>query len=443
LTASCKGQLPNPSPRFLSTEGVGLMLIVFAGMAAALDSFATNQLEMLPLVVGLILLLIKRSRKDPLSIGFLFLLFMSLRIYLHTDARYFPWEITLNDYILVLIAFVAAFRVKASEWKLFFTLFSIFVPLASVVSLQIHGAENPEETFTVGALSIQQTSFLIGTCFTISMSFLWNGLSQKRVAKQKFLVIAAWLLVSLLNGFLVVQTKSRAGLGLPMISVAAVVLAVSLPRLNRSVDALILRFSSVRQVARIKIGFALAVLSALGVAVWAFLAQTYASPENLSNDLHRLYLLRCYLGAVFTSTYRFIYGLGFTNTSTWLCDEGLHHGLTHAHNVFAQVAADNGFFALIGLILIAVLLARFAWKLVARLPSPTVLASLAAALYCFLFLQVEGGWGKITYLQALIGLVTASLTMTFDPSKSGTTATTQGVPSLLEGEPSAASIPPQ
>jgi len=403
-------------------------------MATALDSFMTNQLEMLPLIGGLILLLVKRSGKDPLSIGFLFLLMLSLRIYLHTDARYFGWEITLNDYILVLISFVAAFQLKASLWKLFFTLFAIFVPLASVVTLQIHGVENPGENFAVGALSIQQTAFLIGTCFTISMSCLWNGLNQKRSAKRKLLIVATWLCVSLLNGFLVVQTQSRAGLGLPMISIGAVVLAVSLPGINRSVDRLIQRFAPARQVLRVKIGLALALLSGLGIAVWAFLVQTYASPENLSNDLHRLYLLRCYFGAMFSGSNRFLYGLGFTNTSTWLCDEGLHRGLTHAHNIFAQVAADNGFFAMLGLIVIAILLLRLAWKLIAKLPSPTVLASLTTALYCFLFLQVEGGWGKTTFLQALIGLVMASLTMTVDRPSLARAAISPDLPIPLNNE---------
>jgi hypothetical protein len=409
-------------------------------MATALDSFITNQLEMLPLIGGLILLLVKRSGKDPLSIGFLFLLVLSLRIYLHTDARYYGWEITLNDYILALISFVAAFQLKASLWKLFFTLFAIYVPLASVVTLLIHGVDNPGENFTVGALSIQQTAFLIGTCLTISMSFLLNGLNQKRSAKRKLLIVVTWLCVSLLNGFLVVQTQSRAGLGLPIISIVAVVLAVSLPSLNRSVDGLIQRVAPARQVLRVKISLALALLSGLGLAVWAILAQTYASPENLNNDLHRLYLLRCYFGAMFSSPNRFLYGLGFTNTSTWLCDEGLHRGLTHAHNIFAQVAADNGFFAMLGLIVVAVLLLRLAWKLMTKLPSPAVLASLTTALYCFLFLQVEGGWGKTTFLQALIGLVMASLTMTVDPPSLARATTTSGLPNPLTSEVPLASV---
>lgn len=403
------------------------MLILLAGVATVLDSSPTSQMEMLPLMAGLILLLIKSIGKTPLTIGFLFLLVMSLRAYLHTDARYFPWEITLYDYVLVLTSFVAAFRIKASMWKLFFTTFSVSVSIAGLFALILSGAERLEESFTVGSLSTQQTALLIGTCFTISLSFLWNALNQNRSGKRKLMIVVAWLCISSLNGFLIVQTHSRAGLDLAIISVVVVVLVDAVPGLNKSVDSLIQHYCSVRQAMRIKTCLILATLSALGLAGWPLIAEAYLSQEGLSNIRNRLSLLRCFFGAMFTSLNRFVYGLGFTNTSTWLCDEGARPSLIHSNNIFAQVAADNGFFAMTGLIIVAALLAIIAWKLVDRLPCPIVLASLTTTLYCFLFLQVDGGWSKTTFLQSLIGLLMSSLTMGVDQPVFTTFASTPGV----------------
>ncbi|QPN57720.1 hypothetical protein I1E95_06515 [Synechococcus sp. CBW1107] len=415
------------SPCCLSSEAVGFILIVFAGVATALDSFLINQMEMLTLMAGLILLLIKSSGRTPLSIGFMFLLVMSLRIYLHTDARYFPRETTLNDYVLVLTSFVAAFRVKASMWRLFFSAFSAFVPIACISVLILHGGERLGGSFAFGELSTQQSALIIGTCLTISLSFLWNALSQRRSGMQKLVIVIAWFSISLLNCFLMVQTHSWAGLVLAIISVVAVVLVDALPSLSQSVDALIHHYSSGRQVVRIKTGFMLITLSAIGVASWSFISEAYSSQENLSNILSRLNLLKCFFGSMFTNQNRFIYGLGFTNTSTWLCGEGAFPSGIHSNNMFAQVAADNGFFAMICLIIVSLLLARMAWRLVNRLSSPTELASLTSAIYCFLFLQVDGGWSKTTFLQSLIGLLMASLTMVFDQPVFSALPTTGGM----------------
>ena len=130
------------------------------------------------------------------------------------------------------------------------------------------------------------------------------------------------------------------------------------------------------------------------------------------NGQHRLYLLQCFFGALFTGNNRFIYGLGFTNTSTWLCEDvGLHEGLTHAQNMFAQVAADNGFFALLGLGVICILLMRRSWQLTAWYRQPVTIVSVTSVLYIFLSLQIEGGWSKATFLQAMIGTFVGSLTM--------------------------------
>ena len=84
------------------------------------------------------------------------------------------------------------------------------------------------------------------------------------------------------------------------------------------------------------------VLSLTFYVVW----RIYSDSENQLSDLNRLYLLRCYFGALFSGSNRFIYGMGFTNASNYQCqDAGIIEDLSsHAHNIFAQLAADNGFF---------------------------------------------------------------------------------------------------
>lgn len=411
--ASTHPVAPDP-PRERILDGFGLLLVVLAGMAAALPSFLPNDLEMLPLMGGLIVLLLNRSRREPLILGFLFLLMISLRIYLLRDNRYFSWEITLSDYLLILIAFAAGFRLRAAAWTLFLQLFALLLPVAGLVAWLGHPQAATGQPFAAGQLSIQQTSFLFGSAAAVSLAFLGHRLSLARAARSP-LPLLGWAGLTAVNGWLVLQTESRAGLGLPLLSLLAVQLLLRRRALTAGIDGWIVR----RFPARPRRARALLLLAALllgAAALAAFLVRLYASRENLSNDAQRLYLLQCYFSAPFSSFNRFLYGLGFTNTSGWLCDGGPQPGLTHAHNIFAQVAGDNGFLTLLGLIGATLLLLRQARRLAAGRRDPVVPACLTLALYGLLFLQVEGGWGKVTFLQALLGLIAASLTMRLPPA---------------------------
>jgi O-antigen ligase len=123
-------------------------------------------------------------------------------------------------------------------------------------------------------------------------------------------------------------------------------------------------------------------------------------------------MLHCYFLAPFNGHNRVIYGMGFTNASQTLCKEiGLIKGTTHAHNIFAQVAADNGLFALVAILAIAVWLLKRILRLATTNNHPVVLASASLNLYILLVLQIEGGWGKVTFIQAMMGLTFGSLTL--------------------------------
>jgi hypothetical protein len=126
----------------------------------------------------------------------------------------------------------------------------------------------------------------------------------------------------------------------------------------------------------------------------------------------RLALLRCFLVAAFENLNRFLYGVGFTNSSTWLCREiNPGSGMIQADHLPAQVAADNGALTLLGLGFVLFLLLRQGWRLSGRLPDPVLLAALSAALYSLLVLQVDAGWARNTFLQALLGFQLGALTL--------------------------------
>jgi O-antigen ligase len=399
------GQLAQP-------DIIAAFLLLLAAMLSPLDPFLENQHEMIPLMAGLVLLLASHSKEQPIKIAYLALLMLTMRIYLHSDERYGPDEITLSDYILLITAFAAAFRLKSGFWKLFFPLTAIYLPLAGCLSLFLHNLYTVNENFAAGNLSINQTAFLFGACLTLSLSFLCNAISQQRSWPQRSLLTGAWLLISMLTIFLLLQTQSRAGIGIPVVSLLLLLLFGHGKQINAAIDARLSRWAPNLHPRRLRF-----LLMGLAVGLAATFTGTvlfkiYSSQQNRESDLHRLYLLRCYLSAMFTGNNRLIYGMGFTRASDDLCKNvGIIEGTTHAHNIYAQVAADNGLFAMLLLVGISFLLFRVGSRRLGQIDNPLILASLTFSLYCFFFFLVEGGWAKVSFLQAFIGLALGSMTM--------------------------------
>ena len=350
------GQLAQP-------DIIAAFLLLLAAMLSPLDPFLENQHEMIPLMAGLVLLLASHSKEQPIKIAYLVLLMLTMRIYLHSDERYGPDEITLSDYILLITAFAAAFRLKSGFWKLFFPLTAIYLPLAGCLSLFLHNLYTVNENFAAGNLSINQTAFLFGACLTLSLSFLCNAISQQRSWPQRSLLTVAWLLISMLTIFLLLQTQSRAGIGIPVVSLLLLLLVGHGKQINAAIDSRLSRWAPNLHPRRLRF-----LLMSLAVGLAATFAGTvlfkiYSSQQNRESDLHRLYLLRCYLSAMFTGNNRLIYGMGFTRASDDLCKNvGIIEGTTHAHNIYAQVAADNGLFAMLLLVGISFLLLRVGFR---------------------------------------------------------------------------------
>ncbi len=402
---------PGPDRRPLLDLTAALLIVVGGGLSVLIP-YQGNHHELIPMVAGLALLLVVHGKKQPIKIAYLALLLLAMRIYLFGDERNEGWEIVFGDYILVVISFAASYRLSSGFWKLFFPILSSFLPVAALATFLIHGLKPGEVYYAVGDLSINQTSFLFGACLTISLCFLWNSIAKGRSSRRHLILVLGWLAVSGMNVILVLMTNSRSGLGLPFISFFMVLCLGHGRRLLKSANAFFQHRFMFMSARRTKIALvALLLILALSLTFYV-VAGIYSDYENQLSDLNRLYLLRCYFGALFSGSNRFIYGMGFTNASNYLCkDAGIIGDLSHAHNIFAQVAADNGFFALLLTVMIAISLARTGFTRLSSIANSQIFSSITLALYCLLYLQVEGGWGKVSLLQVLIGLSFGSLTM--------------------------------
>lgn len=414
-----------PRPRaWLGTAA--LVLLGCAPAVAVLQPARPELLEQLPLIGGLVLLLLSGSRRQPLRLVVLWLLLLNLRGLVRDDGRYGGWEISPDDYLLIGAAFAAAYRQSQRHWQLFLGLFALATPLAGLAAwlpqLADQLAGGPAAPLAAGALSINQSAFLFGASLTANGSLLTGALLSGRAATafpaQEPILQAGgwwprlsrwlglgwqlgiwgWLFGSGLSLLLVLATGSRGGLAIAVLATGLPVLVWGWPRLAVWASRLgpVLPWGVVAGVAGLLL---------VGIQ------RMYAVSENTISDLNRLLLARCYFSSLFSGHNRLIHGMGFGRTIEYCRPSLLIPSNSHAHNLFAQVAGDSGLFALLFLLAIVAWLMRCGWRLRPRLPEPVILAALSLGLYVLLFLQIEGGWGKQTTLQMLVGLLPAAVTL--------------------------------
>ena len=364
----------------------GVLLVVLGAVATVVDFLHADGMELLPLMAGLAVLLLSAVRQRPLGLGFLLLLLLCLRAYLYEGERYFSNELTLTDYSLVLISFAASLGRRINFWNFYLRLFAVLIPVAGILSLGLEQSRLPGSLFTAGDLSSGQTVFLFGACLTVSLGFLCHRWIQ--APGRGVNGLGLWLTTSLMSAILLQAAVPWAGLCLPLMAVAAMGLLIARKTL-------------------------LLLVSASGTILICLVSSYRQNPAAL---LDRLDLWRCFFAAMFSNGYRFLYGLGFTNTSSWLCDPGdRESGPTFAHNLYAQIAADNGFFVLAAVVMISILLLRRSWYLSTIQDCQLLLPILSLALYSFLVLQIDAGWAQNSLLQVLIGFVIGSLSLRAPP----------------------------
>ena len=205
----------------------GVLLVVLGGVATVVDSLHADGMELLPLMAGLTLLLLSAVRQQPLGLGFLLLLLLCLRAYIHGGERYFSTELTLTDYSLLLTSFAASLGRRLQFWKFYLSLFAVLIPLAGILSLGLNQWRLPGSFFIAGGLSSGQTVFLFGACLTVSLGFLWNRFFQAQGRGANGLGLGLWLTASLLSAILRQAALPWAGLCLPLLAVAGIGLLIA------------------------------------------------------------------------------------------------------------------------------------------------------------------------------------------------------------------------
>jgi hypothetical protein len=385
--------LSRQTPWHPQGEQLAAALIIVTATGIVLGGIAPESMGMAPLAGALVLLLLGSIRREPLAGGCLLLLMLSLRDVLRGGGRYAPAELSLNDVLLVMIAFAATVQASRSFWQTFQGLFAAVIPAAGALAWCLRPASVAGEPFAAGTLTAPQSAVVFGLSLCCATALL----STTPRRSPPWLL---WGICAALAGGLVVASG---GLG-SLLLVALALLFVKLSAWSRNGPDRALRAGGV---------LAGLLLSGAGAAL--FLGPTPALGAGEGSLRQRLALLGCFFQAPFTRVERFFHGVGFTNSSTWLC-ESIHPGqrMIQADNVLAQLTADTGMLTLLVLGCLLLWMVRRIWLLSEHMADPVVLASLGGALYALLQTQIANGWGQSTLIQVLLGLQLAALSLRID-----------------------------
>lgn len=391
---------PQPSPTQEFGEQVAAGLILITVWSVVLGRAAPETMGMAPLLGALALLLLGTLRRDPLSGGWLVVLMLSLRIHLRGGDRYLSEEVALSDVLMVMIAFAAAFRASRVFWLTLQTLLSTLIPVAGVLSWKAH-LGTMGGAFAAGNLTAPQSALVFGLCLCFSLPRLWASLASppEHSPSQRALPLGLWGLSSLISAGLVLASGGVGNLLLVGVAVGAVAIALRLPQKGGPAHGIR------------ALGFQAGLLACGAMA--AIVLAPAPTPFNWGPALQqRLAVLGCFLEAPFRRVEWFVHGVGFTNSSSWLCARVAGgEPMLQANNVLAQLAADTGVLTVLVLGGLLAWMGQRIWQLGgAQSPDPVAVASLAGALYGVLDAQLEGGWTQSLLIQVMLGLQLAAVT---------------------------------
>lgn len=377
------------------SERLGIGLILVSAITVLLGMARPQSLGMAPLIGGVLLLLLSQLERQPLSAGWLLLLLLSLRMTLRNGDRYLPQELSLSDALLVLIAAAASFRAGRRFWDAFQTLYCTAIPLAGVAAWILQAPGGSSGPLAAGSLSASQSGMLFGLSLSLALPRLIAISRGDRHALPGRIWPAGlvWALSSLISAALSVASGGPWLLALAAVAVLTVQL---IPWCQAEPPGWSRRLR----------GGLLAALAIVAATAGTLLASPAAlNPQTTASLAERLALLRCFLAAPFSLGERLFLGVGFTNSSQWLCREAIPgSGMVQANNLLAQIAADNGLIALAGVTALLVALVLRSGRLIERLADPLLMAGLSGALFSLLEVQIHGGWAQSSLLQVLLGL---------------------------------------
>ncbi len=364
-------------------------LILLNAVTVLLGMVAAESLGMAPLIGGVLLLLISRLGEQPLVTGWLVLLLLTLRMTLGEGDRYLPQEITLSDALLVLVAAAAGFRAGVRFWDRFQTLFATLIPLAGVIAWVLNALNGSSGPLAAGSLTAAQSAMLFGLSLSLALPRVIAICRRDHPGLQGL----GWGLLSLISAALSLASGGPWVLTLAVVAV----LTVQLIPWCQAAGAVSVRRLRAALLAALTLGAA--------TAGTLLASPSVLSPQATAGMAERVSLLRCFLAAPFSLWERFALGVGFTNSSGWLCQEIVPGAQQiQANNLLAQIAADNGMLALAGIGALIVAAVLHGGRLICRLPSPVISAGLSGALFSLLDVQIHGGWAQSSLLQVLLGL---------------------------------------
>jgi hypothetical protein len=389
------------------SERLGMGLILLSGITLLLRMVQPESMGMAPLIGGVLLLLISRLPQQPLATGWLVLLLLNLRMTLRGGDLYLSREITLDDALMVLIAAASCFMVGLRFWAAFQTLFCTAIPAAGIgawIQQVLSGSAGP---LAAGSLTAAQSSMLFGLCLSLTLPRLiaMSRGNHHTLPSWGWQPRLGWTLASLVSAALTVASGGIAVLALAAIAVLTVQLTPwcqsAFPGWSRPLRG----------------GLLAGLVIAASTAGALLASPSTLTPFGTADMTERVGVLRCFFTASFSSVERFFLGVGFTNSSDWLCRHAAPGtSMIQANNLLAQIAADNGVIALGGISALIIGMACHGDRLIQRRQDLVIMSGLSAGLFCLLDVQTHNGWAQSSLLQVLLGLQVGFLSLRLEDS---------------------------
>jgi len=308
-----------------------------------------------------------------------------------------------SDYLIIALSFSAGYKREWQQWKISAAWISSCAAPLLLFSLAAGDAMIQGNSSFAG-FNINKLGFLSGL-LTVSSYGLIGQLSNRRLKYGALLLLALSCYASIL-------TESRASIALPAIVICADLL--------RRV-----RWTALR--ASISIAACCLVLIA---TTYSWYSDSSTSGNSLS-DTNRISTITCWVEAPFRTQNTFAFGYGFGNATRKICGPdkipslttmGKSEGLSHAHNLYAQIFNEAGAPGLLlGLAITAAAL-REGWELRNQRFSTFIWP---VTLYIFLMALGITYWQVMMINQVLVGYSLAALTaMDRDPAAADATIPT-------------------
>ena len=258
-----------------------------------------------------------------------------------------PHPVSAQDGLLLAASLLAAACVCPQRWQVLLRLPLLVLPvllfqLGPSPVLTDHLIREGRHWTPNHFAGANQGAYLLGVLLLLAVAWLWQ-----EVQPQWHRILAG---ISASLAFVMVwQTGSRAAL-------VAAALAAALLWVQRGVGC--------RSIG--KRGLALFGLGAAALVTKQLLrpSSTGIPGIDLSSDIGRIAIARCYSAIPFSGNNRFLYGIGFDRSGEF-CADPIHGGVAdHAHNVYLQLFASTGVLGVFGLVLLLALLV-LAWRVAA------------------------------------------------------------------------------